>query len=369
MMDWRIWLHAVWGVSHWLLLIGIGAGWPAAEAQETHNSVNRPLDRFEFTETHMGSPVLIVLYTKDAESANQASKLAYQRMAQLDHAFSDYNNDSELMKLVERFAAEPAEPVAVSQDLFDILKRARTISESTSGAFDVTAAPVIRQWRRARRDRRMPTEKNLQEALARVDYRRIQLSENPNRVQLVTSTRIDLGGIAKGFAAVSVLRTLSARGIDSALVSVAGDIAVGKAPPGRIGWKVQVAGLNPSTDKPLAMLELENATISTSGDAERFVEIDGRRFSHIVNPRTGLGVERRATVTVIGALDQSADAYATSLYLLGVEGPNLLGRLKPEPSLAVLWMEEKTDGTRILKTNRAFDQLPKIAISDKSHEP
>lgn len=359
MTDRMLWSH---GPLKWLLVCLTVLTLNVQRSTQTYG-VERfedaPPERFEFTETHMGSPVLLVLYTKDADVAKKTAELAYQRMAQLDRIFSDYNNNSELMLLVNVFATERAAPQEVSDDLFMILSRSAQISEQTHGAFDVTAAPVIRQWRRARRDRKMPTQKNLADALSKVGYRRVRLIPEKSQVQLEPGTRIDLGGIAKGFAAVEMLKIVKSAGVTSALVSVAGDIAVGEAPPGRNGWRVEVAGLNPTKDKPLAVLELTNAAISTSGDAERFVEIDGRRFSHIVDPKTGLGVERRATVTVISKLDQSADAYATSLYLLGVQDENLLGKLKNPPDLAVIWLEETAQGQRHLKTNAAFEKIHK----------
>jgi thiamine biosynthesis lipoprotein len=122
---------------------------------------------------------------------------------------------------------------------------------------------------------------------------------------------------------------------------------------------VDVAGLHPAKDKPLYRLNLRNAFVSTSGDAERFAEIDGKRYAHIVDPKTGLGVTRRATVTVVSQDGAAADAFATSLYLLGVQGDDLLGRLAGAPPLAVSWMEVMDDGRLELKTNPAFDRIAK----------
>jgi len=320
-------------------------------------------ERFEFTETHMGSPVHIVLYTMDAQTAKNAAAKAFARVARLDQSFSDYNPESELMKLVDHFARPGAAPVAVSVDLYDILKKSLAISEATGGAFDITAAPVIRQWRRARREHKLPSPDNLREALSRVGFRRVKLQDDGRKVELEPGTKLDLGGIAKGYAAQAALVELRKLNIVSALVSIAGDIAVGSAPPGRAGWKVAVAGLNPSTDEPLAVLELVNATVSTSGDAERFVEIDGERFSHIVDVKTGLGLKRRATVTVVARDGASSDAYATALYALGADGADLLGHLKNPPALAVSWLEERPDGGRDRRTNHAFDELLKQAGS------
>ncbi|MBI1322577.1 FAD:protein FMN transferase [bacterium] len=316
-------------------------------------------ERLEFVETHMGARVRILLYTTEPQVAKRAVEAAFARIAELDKSFSDYDNGSELMRLVNHFAEGPAEPVEVSQDLFDILTRAESISRSTGGAFDVTAAPLIRQWRRAFREKKLPSADNLAKAREQVGFERIRRIEPGRKIALEPGTRIDLGGIAKGYAAAAALQVLRKLGVESALVAVAGDIALGSPPPGQKGWAVEVAGLNPNSDLPLVRLRLRDATISTSGDAERFVEIDGRRYSHIVDPRTGFGVTRRATVTVISQDGSATDAYATSLYLLGVNGPELTGKLRNAPPLAVSWLELTGDRHAEQRTNRAFDTLPR----------
>jgi len=316
-------------------------------------------ERLEFAETHMGARVRILLYTTEPQVAKRAVEAAFARIAELDKIFSDYDNGSELMRLVERFADGPANPVEVSHDLYDILTRAESISRSTSGAFDVTAAPLIRQWRRAFREKKMPSAENLAKARERVGFERIRMIEPGRKIVLEPGTRIDLGGIAKGYAAAAALKVLRESGFDRALVAVAGDMALGNSPPGQSGWAVEVAGLNPNSDPPLVRLKLRDVTISTSGDAERFVEIEGRRYSHIVDPRTGLGVTRRATVTVISQDGSTTDAYATSIYLLGADGPDLTGRVRNCPPLAVSWLELTETGQTDHRTNRAFEELPR----------
>lgn len=315
--------------------------------------------RLEFAETHMGSRVRILLYTKNLQLAKRAVTAAFARIAKLDKTFSDYDNSSELMRLVEHFSMANAEAVPVSQDLFTILTEAEAISCGTGGAFDVTAAPLIRQWRRAIREKKLPSPENLVQARGKVGFDRIKRIEDGRKIALAPGTRIDLGGIAKGYSAAAALDVLKNHGLSQALVAIAGDIAMGDAPPGESGWVVEVAGMNPVQDPPLAWLRLGNMSISTSGDAERYVEIDGRRYSHIIDPRTGLGVTRRATVTVISREGWAADAYATSLYLLGTEGPELTGKIRNVPPLAVSWLEALDNGKTVRRTNQAYDRLPR----------
>ena len=131
--------------------------------------------------------------------------------------------------------------------------------------------------------------------------------------------KLDVGGIAKGYASQAAIDVLRAQGITRALVAGAGDIVVGDPPPGAEGWTIGIAGLNPAVTEPETYVLLKNAAVSTSGDAERFVEIDGQRYSHIINPVTGLGVVDRASVTVVAPDGATADALETSVYILGPE--------------------------------------------------
>jgi thiamine biosynthesis lipoprotein len=131
--------------------------------------------------------------------------------------------------------------------------------------------------------------------------------------------KLDLGGIAKGYASSAAIRVLEREGIDRALVAGAGDIAVSGPPPGAEGWKIGVAPVESPDSPPKRYFFLRHAAVSTSGDAERYVEIDGRRYSHIVDPKTGLGVVDRCSVTVIAPDGGTADGLDTAVYVLGPE--------------------------------------------------
>ncbi|AGA27013.1 FAD:protein FMN transferase [Singulisphaera acidiphila] len=275
------------------------------------------LSRFDFAETHMGTSFNLVLYTEDEPTARSASQAAFARIAALDAILSDYQPESELMRLC-RQAGGP--PVPVSEPLFEVLARSKAIYEQSHGAFDVTVAPVVRLWRRARRDRKMPDLDRLAEALALVGSDKMLLDPVAKTVQLTKpSIKLDLGGLAKGYAADEALRALKAKGVTRALVAGAGDIVVGDPPPGRDGWTIGVAALNPGKDAPRCYLSLSRAAVSTAGDAEQFVEIDGKRYSHIVDPRTGLGVVNRSNVTVFARDGLTADSLDTAIYVLGPE--------------------------------------------------
>ena len=131
--------------------------------------------------------------------------------------------------------------------------------------------------------------------------------------------QLDLGGIAKGYAADQALAVLRSHGLPRALVAASGDIAVGDPPPGKRNWRVAVGKLDATNGEPARILYLNNAAVSTSGDAEQFVEIGGRRYSHIVDPRTGVGLTERLQVTVIGRQATDTDSFCHDGQRAGVE--------------------------------------------------
>jgi thiamine biosynthesis lipoprotein len=266
--------------------------------------------RFEFFEPHMGTLFRITLYAPDAAAARSASAAAFARVRQLDNTLSDYKEDSELMRLCRDGWQSP---VPLSVDLFRVLSAAQKLARETGGAFDVTQGPLIRLWRAARRDGQLPAADRIEEARRLSGYEKLKI--DPERQTAFLKSRgmvIDLGGIAKGFAADEALRTLRERGIGSALVAASGDLALGDAPPGRSGWSVRVepGGI-------ARTLTLRNVGVSTSGDAEQFLESDGVRYSHIVDPRSGMGLTSRIGVTVIAPAGITADSLATAVSVLG----------------------------------------------------
>lgn len=282
-----------------------------AEAEEMS------LQRFMRTERHMGADFSVTLYAADSEKAETGFKAVFAIAAEIDRTMSDYNSESELSRLSQ--SSPTKENVRVSNDLFAVLKLADSFSQQTDGAFDVTVGPLTKLWRRAKRQRELPERDDLSAALASVGWRNVVLDEANQSIGLSKpKMRLDLGGIAPGYAADKGMQALRDLGIPQALVDASGDVAIGEPPPSEIGWKIGVAGLDPET-KPKFFLRLSNCAISTSGDAYRGVEIGGVRYSHIVDPKTGLGVQHRTAVTVIGPDCTTVDALATAFSVAGLE--------------------------------------------------
>ncbi len=302
--------------------------------------------RFEFTQPHMGTVVRIVLYAPDTHTAARASDAAFARIAGLDAALSDYRETSELSSLCRQAGGPPAK---VSEDLFRVLRLAQEISRRSSGAFDITVGPLVRLWRRARRQRQLPDPEELAAARALVGHNQLHLDENQRTARLEKpGMQLDLGGIAKGFSAAEAIALLAGQAVGAALVAVGGDVVAGDPPPGRSGWVIAVA--TPENAAPAPRLLLRNAAVSTSGDAEQHVEVAGRRYSHIVDPRTGIGVQRRSSVSVVAPDGGLADALATAASVLGPkDGLRLVDSF---PEVAALFFQASGGRIRVFPSRR-----------------
>ncbi len=319
--------------------------------------------RFEFREPHMGTEFKLVLYTSDEARARRASRAAFERIEAINASLSDYDPESELMRLCAR-AGGP--PLPVSDDLFRVLSRAQALSKRSDGAFDVTIGPVGRLWRRARRNRLMPDPKLLAQARELVGFENVRLDAERRTVQLrKPGMKLDLGGIAKGFAADEALKRLRDLGIKQALVAAAGDIAVGDPPPGSDGWTVDVAPLKAATLGPAPRLKLVNQAVSTSGDAEQFVEIEGVRYSHILDPRTGLGVVGRSSATVVAPDATTSDSLATALSVLG---PEKGLKLVEETEGAAAFYVRATENGLVVVKSRRWDEIAKVVPAPAERE-
>ena len=313
------------------------------------------LERYKEVRAAMGSTFEITLYAPDDKTARRGFDAAFARIEQLNAIFSDYEADSEASRLSG--LAPMDSPVSVSPDMWTVLAWSQKLNEQSGGAFDVTVGPITKLWRRARRQKRMPSEGRLQPALHSVGRSCVQLDDTTKAVRLTAADmRLDFGGVAKGYAADQALKSLQAAGITRALVNGGGDMVLGDPPPDGPGWRIGVAPLEPQ-DPPSHVLELDNCAVATSGDAWQFVEIDEIRYSHIVDPRTGLGVTRRSSVTVIARNGMTADALASAVCVLGpAKGLQLVERTCGAACL-VVWVQ---DGKLVTEHTSRFP-LPSAA--------
>jgi thiamine biosynthesis lipoprotein len=307
----------MWGVVFLASLAGCANN--AAEKRPAAQT-SQKLERFEYAQVHMGVVTRLVVYAKDEQTAVEACTAAYRRVAELEQIFTDYRKSSELMQLCGKAGGEP---VKVSDELFDVLKMASQVAKDSGAAFDVTVGPFVQLWREARRSGRMPAASELEKARGLVGWEKVELDEKAKTVKLaVAGMRLDLGGIGKGYAGDEALRVLARFGIKSALFEAGGDIVMGHGPPDAKGWVIEVASDRESGEGKV--LTVANCAVSTSGDTSQHVVIDGRRYSHIVDPRTGVGMTNRNYVTVVAKDGVTSDPLSTAACVLGEEGTKSL---------------------------------------------
>ena len=276
------------------------------------------LQVFRKTQPHMGTEFTLQTYapTSDKEAVSVAFKKAFARVEQLNQIASDYLPESEIL----RFAKTPVgERFAMSADLFAIFTAAESIATETDGAFDVTAGPFVRLWRLSRKNRKLPDEEQISRARSRIGFHLLDMNPTDRTVvKLSEGMLFDLGGIAKGYAADEALRILKDAGFPMSLVAASGDIVVGDSPPGIEGWTIKLKAYGDKSESGRAVLvRLSNAAVSTSGDARQYIKIDGKRYSHIVSTRNGLGLTESIAASVIAPNAMLSDAYATTVVLLG----------------------------------------------------
>lgn len=266
-----------------------------------------PLTRFEVTSVHMGTEWRIVLYAPNQATAETATRAAFARVKQLDEVMSDYNPKSELMTMLAKSDADPGRPIPASDDLIQVLAHAQDVAGKSDGTFDVTVGPLVKLWRAARKSKELPPADELKAAKELVGYKQVTVDPKARTVSLAKAgMRLDLGGIGKGFAADAALEMLKKQGISRALIAASGDITVGDAPPDKDAWVVDIAPIGKG--KLARRVRLVNASVSTSGDLFQHVEVAGVRYSHVLDPKTGLGLTGRRSATVIATKGWQADA-------------------------------------------------------------
>ena len=295
----------------------------------------------------MGTRIQVELWHRDEAAGRSALSAVMDEMHRLDRLMSSYRPDSELSEVNSNAGRRP---VTVSQELLMLVSRALEFSNVSRGAFDITYASVGRMYDFRRKIR--PEEETLLRALPAIDYQHVRVDDANRTIQFShPGVRIDLGGIAKGYAADRSVQILRRRGVEHALVSAGGDTRILGDRRGR-SWNVGVR--DPREDgRVIAMLPLADEAISTSGDYERYFEEDGIRYHHIIQPTTGKPAGSVRSVTVIGPEATSTDALSTSLFVLGVhEGLTLVDSL---PEYEAIFVDHRGD----LIYSDGFERLPR----------
>jgi thiamine biosynthesis lipoprotein len=259
----------------------------------------------------LGTFVVVTVYTPSKERAHAAINAAFDEIRRVDSVFSIHRPDSELSRVNATQG-----PIAVSQELFAVVARALEIARQTDGAFDPTVRPLVELWGFLWKEHRFPSSNELASTLPHVDYRFVELDAARRTIRFLTNgVSLDLNAIAKGYAVDCAVEKLRSLGITNAMVRAGGDLRVIASPPSETAWTVQLE--DPSNRGARPIIKLRDQALSTAGSYENFFIRDGKRYSHVLNPRTGLPVESIASCSVIADTCMESDAWSTALFVLG----------------------------------------------------
>ena len=317
----------------------------------TSTGVEPELQRFSRTAYLMGVDFRIDLYARSEMQASRAFAAAFSRIADLEQCMSNYRADSELNQLCN--TAIKNKSFKVSDELWEVLVFAQHISHLSRGAFDVTIGRVTKLWRRARRQRELPAELRLSQEMKFVGFEKLILNPLDQSVKISTpGLLIDLGAIGKGYAADEAIKVLEELGITRAVVNASGDVRFGAAPPNSGGWPTGIGALS-NTSPPILLQPQSQGAVATSGDVFQFMEIDGKRYSHILDPRTGMPVQVRSSVSVSAPTGMMADALASAVSVLGPRRGLRLARKLNGVEVLVIW-DRDGDGVGAMFHTRGF---------------
>lgn len=281
----------------------------SSECSNDHSAYHK------FSDSCMGTTFTLLIDHDNIDEAKKGALRAFKEAHRLNLVFSDYESESELSKLSNKSGSEKFHPV--SFELMSVLAASQKLSKETNGYFDITIGPYSRLWRIARFRKSLPSNEKLSFAKNQVDYNNLVLDLENSRAKLTQHGMIlDLGGIAKGYAADHMLKILKSNKLNRVLIDAGGDLLIGDAPIGKKGWKIEIGG---RTHPDLPILTLSNIAVATSGDVEQFVSIGGKTYSHLIDPLTGVGLTSRMQVTILTHSAMEADALASASLVMGKE--------------------------------------------------
>lgn len=316
----------------------------------TTNSFSQ-LKKYQFIEQKMGSPFGLQFYHDDSLEAQIIAKKAFQIVDTLNLAFSDYLENSEI-----NFATKMAingQKVKVSRNLLLVLIESQRAYNLSNGVFDITVGNLTKAWRKVKKNQGPISKSDLKLAKTNAGMKYLEIDSLNSEVGIYKKNiSFDLGGIAKGYAAQKVLNFLTINGIESALVDAAGNMAASKNPPENKHWKIAIELPSNSKNIEYQLLNINNFAISTSGDAFQYIIINGKRYSHILNPKTGLGIRNGRQVTIICNDAMKADWLSTALCILPLKKGLLLA--KKENAQAFIFTKKKNKN--IIKITEGFKQ-------------
>lgn len=302
------------------------------------------IEKYSFSQLCMGTTFKIVVYSTLSHDHTAAiTKQAFDLAEKMNSIFSDYMADSEVGKFNR---CKPNEPQPASPYLLDLLKISRKISVSTQGNFNPTCGSLSKLWRLSKRTNRLPSPEELKTAKNACGFSNLKIEHDSALItKLNPFTRLDFGGIAKGYTADKMLELLKNMGLSSSSISAGGDIVLGDPPPGKNNWKVQLIPYSDKDRNP-KIIRISNAAVSTSGNTEQSVTIKDQRYSHILNLTSGLGLIHENAATVIAPSGTQSDPLATALCIMGKGAMQMINK------------SPHTEAILFLKRNELIQEVP-----------
>lgn len=271
----------------------------------------------------MGSTVELKFYSPSEELFHRVVDACVERTKEIDRLFSNYRNDSVLAE-VNRNAG--VGPVSVPGEFLRLVQTSVRYSVLTEGAFDITIGSLFELWRAETRAGRLPLRSRIRDALGCTGFRKIKIDEVKSQVFLKGDcVRLDFGAIGKGYAVDEMVRIARESGITRGLVNFGGNIYAMNPPAGKKFWDVGVRRPG-SGSEIISKLDLVNKGVATSGDYERYFEHSGKRYSHIIDPRTGWPAEDATSVVAVSKTATEADVFSTAVSVLGLRGAKMFAR-------------------------------------------
>lgn len=296
----------------------------------------------------MHSPSSITIVAKDSATANHFIDVSVTEMQRIENEISEWISTSQISQIN---ANAGIKPVKVTQEIFDFIERSKEISQLTEGAFDISWASVDKIWKFDGTMKQLPTKEEAQKSVQKVNYKNIILDKDNLTVFLKEKgMKIGTGGNGQGFGADKTKELLLKNGITNALLNISGDICTWGTQANGEKWKVGVS--NPlNKNKIIAYFQLDNQSFTTSGNYEKFVEFNGKRYSHIIDPRTGFSAQGIASVSVFSHSTELSDALDTAIFVLGKEvGLDLVNQL-PDVECIIIDTDNKMYFSKNLKPN------------------
>ncbi len=290
----------------------------------------KPYSRETFV---MGTQAWVTIYGLDEEAAEAAAGEALGELHRIEGFMSNWKKESEISLLNRESDGAPHK---LSSELFHVISRAVYFSDVTAGAFDISARPLVQLWGFGGGTAKLPTGSEIHAALQKVGYNKILLDIEAKSIILPPGMELDLAGIAKGYGVDRAASILKKHGVERGMVNLGGNIYAIGSPPGKKGWRVGIRDPRGGRNTTGSLL-LTDAAVSTSGNYENFIELDGKIYGHIIDPRIGRPVSHTLSVTVVATNALEADALSTGFFVLGLESSqNALEMLRGVKALFAL---------------------------------